>query len=195
MLKAIRRPNASADKLEPLIPISQTRQKLVFAKHLILEGRIHTANFWRSLRWPKHRMYTLWVPQPWPKSAPRVRYAKSSEKALQRDTARRPRGCRDHQRTGRRLRPSGLCYLERPSSRMNRSTSRASTPPAIAAVGNCERDFRWTTINRPDRLGEARRNESSGAAMEGRTVFPAFASTNHRFELGCGTRKSTSKPC
>src|ERR1019366_4979273 len=76
---------------------------------------------------------------------------------------------------------------------MNRSTSRASTPRAIAAVGNCERDFRWTTINRSDRLGEARRNESSGAAMDGRTVLPALASPNHRFELRRGTRKFTSK--
>ena len=89
----------------------------------------------------------------------------------------------------------GSCYLERPSTWMNRSTSKASTPRAIAAVGNCERDFRWTTINRPDRSGKARRNERSGAAMDGRTVFPALASTNHRLELGRGTRKSTSKPC
>jgi hypothetical protein len=95
---------------------------------------------------------------------------------------------------GVRLR--GSCYLKRRSSWMNRSTSRAPTPPAIAAVGNCERDFRSTTIDRPDRLGEARRNESSGVAMDAaRTVFPALASTNHRFELGPGTRKSTSKPC
>jgi hypothetical protein len=26
-------------------------------------------------------------------------------------------------------------------------------------------------------------HESSGAAMDGRTVFPALTSTNHRFEL------------
>ncbi len=38
-------------------------------------------------------------------------------------------------------------------------------------------------------------HESSGKAMDGRTVFPALASTNHRFEWGRGTRKSTSKPC
>ena len=94
---------------------------------------------------------------------------------------------------GVRLR--GSCYLERRSSWMNRSTSRASTPPAIAAVGNCERDFRWTTINRSARFGEARRNESSGMAMDGRTVFPALASTNHRSELVRGMRKSTFKPC
>jgi hypothetical protein len=49
MLKAIRRPNASADKLEPLIPISQTRQKLVFAKHLILEGRDSHCQFLEKL--------------------------------------------------------------------------------------------------------------------------------------------------
>ena len=79
-------------------------------------------------------------------------------------------------------------YLERPSSWMNGSTSRASTPPAIAAVGNCERDLRWTTINRPDRLGEARRKESSGTAMDGRTVFPALA--DHRFELGLEKNQS-----
>jgi len=96
---------------------------------------------------------------------------------------RRPRGCPDHQRTGRRLRPSRFCYLERPNPWMNRSTSRASTPPAIAAVVNCERDFRWTTVNRPDRLGEAPMHESIGAAMDGRTVFPALASTNHRSEF------------
>jgi hypothetical protein len=30
------------------------------------------------------------------------------------------------------------CYLVRTSSWINRSTSRASTPRAIAAVGNCE---------------------------------------------------------
>ena len=29
--------------------------------------------------------------------------------------------------------------------------------------------------------------------MDGRTVFPALASINHRFEFGRGTRKSTSK--
>jgi hypothetical protein len=53
-------------------------------------------------------------------------------------------------------------YLERSSSWMNRSTSNASTPPAIAAVGNCERDLRWTTINRPDRLARARRSDTEG---------------------------------
>jgi len=32
----------------------------------------------------------------------------------------------------------------------------AGSDTAIAADGGCERDFRWTTVIRPDRLGEAR---------------------------------------
>ena len=35
-----------------------------------------------------------------------------------------------------------LCYLARLSSTTKRSTSRASTPGARAAVANCDRDFR-----------------------------------------------------
>ena len=45
-------------------------------------------------------------------------------------------------------------HLVLESSPTNCSTSRGSTPLAIAAVGTCERDLRWTTINHPDRFCE-----------------------------------------
>jgi hypothetical protein len=47
----------------------------------------------------------------------------------------------------------------------------------------------------PGRFGRGRIYESSAAAMDDRTVFPALASTNHRSELVRGMRKSTFKPC
>jgi hypothetical protein len=42
------------------------------------------------------------------------------------------------------------------SSPTNRPRSSASTPLAIAEVGTCRRDFRWTTINLPARFCSAR---------------------------------------
>jgi hypothetical protein len=81
---------------------------------------------------------------------------------------------------------------------MNRSTSRASTPPAIAAVGSCERNFRWTTSNRPDRLDKARRNESSGEAIRSliKLCFVldfTLASSSAGWEPGSGSVRTTAK--
>jgi len=42
------------------------------------------------------------------------------------------------------------------SSTTNWPRSSASTPLAIADVGTCRRDFRWTTINLPARFCNAR---------------------------------------
>src|SRR6266849_6359858 len=77
-------------------------------------------------------------------------------------------------------------HLVAKSSLTNCSTSSASTPLAIAAVVTCTHDFRWTTINLPARFCSARRREVKGDAMDGRTVFAAFASTSHSLALGRG---------
>jgi len=91
---------------------------------------------------------------------------------------------------GVRLR--GSCYLKRRNSWMKSFSIKSFNP---ASDRGCRQLRAALSVDRPDRLGEARRNERSGVAMDARTVFLAPASTNQRFELGPGTRKSTSKPC
>jgi hypothetical protein len=79
--------------------------------------------------------------------------------------------------------PRGLAIV-RESFQTNCSTSPASTPLEIAVVGVCERDFRWTTSNRPDRFCEARCREVNDDAIECLTVFAAMVSTSHSLALG-----------
>jgi len=75
-------------------------------------------------------------------------------------------------------------HLSRTSFPTNWLTSQASTPLAIAAVYVCDRDLRWTTINRAGRFCRARFKAVNGDAMEGRTVFAALVSTSHNLVLG-----------
>src|SRR6266568_9161277 len=91
--------------------------------------------------------------------------------------------------------PRSSDYFARTSSPTNWLTSQASTPLAIAAVGTCDRDLRWTTINRADRFCRARCKAVNGDVMEGRMVFAALVSTSHNLVLERGMRKSTSRPC
>jgi hypothetical protein len=62
--------------------------------------------------------------------------------------------CRDH--GGGCLSRQTAIYRAAKSSPTNCSRSSASTPLAIADVGTCRRDFRWTTINLPARFCSAR---------------------------------------
>src|SRR5205823_603613 len=81
------------------------------------------------------------------------------------------------------------------STLTKRSRSIASTPGRRLSIRGIEGDLRCTTMARAGLFRMARRSESRGAAILGKTVLAALHSTMHSLPWPSGKRKSTSRPC